>query len=124
MIPQENPNDAVEEFCKFEGYKGSLKKYWTEMYLGDSIEWRGVAKDTTYIINITGIVFDQGQDPFLNGFSDLQGFGKKGNKKRGKPSKGTNKEWLKYSILFTVQKGDSISETIKIDPELRIETEM
>lgn len=126
MDAQTPPAEATN-YCDFGQDKSQMSNedFFTEIDLGTTVEWRGVAENGTDIVHIDRIVHIQGPNPF-QGAQFEEGQGPNGGRVlRITPMEVTTADPAndrgKYKIFFSIVKGgNEIDNPFFIDPILRV----
>ena len=124
-ITAETPEEEGTNFADFGQTDGSTnEEYLTDIELGDTIQWQGVAKNGTDKVHIERIIHVQGPNPFPGQQRELMG---QGDPKmvRVVPATRTTEDQEtdrgKYMIHFRIEKdGNLIARNFIIDPQLRV----
>lgn len=106
--------------CSFGQPAGTTNEdYVTEIDLGQSVEWVGVAENGTDVVNIRLIQHLRGPNPFPN--RDEYIISENGSSVGVTPARETSGNGSKYLLLFTIESASNpISRQFKIDPYLRV----
>lgn len=118
------PDPELGGVCDFgQGPSISNEEYSISVSLNDVVQWVGVAKNGTDIVNIEQIRYVRGPNPFPNSRRELSGTGDAGGGKTVsvQVTQSTGNEGCKYLLKFTViRQGQPLNRMFNIDPDLRV----